>query len=211
MHFLKTVLSLSAITGVVLAAPAAEADNERRQQAVPANAQIVSVQWNGSGCKLGDASATMASDKSAVIISYSKYSAEDGPGKSATDRRKNCQITMKVVAPGWVHTISDTTFRGFTDMDKGKCAGYVKASYFFPADKSHKTASATYNFPKNAYGNYQATTTVGATWPACGKGELFVINSEAVIKCGGGGSGEITVDSIEHVYVETYRLWWKKC
>ncbi|KAF2672242.1 hypothetical protein BT63DRAFT_477035 [Microthyrium microscopicum] len=203
--FYNAVIAFFTVVGTASPVPEAE------DQPDPKSVYIESVTWNGSGCKRGtsDTTASLSDDRKTISVLYSNYVAQSGTGSSASDGRKNCLLNFKLHVPkGWQYTMSNTIFHGFADMGNGGCNGYVKASYWFSGQTG--SVGAQYNFPKNALGNYETTTTVQAIWPTCNIPTMFNVNSEAYISCSK-NRGQLTVDSIDHTYRETYILSWRRC
>jgi hypothetical protein len=66
---------------------------------------------------------------------FDSYVASIGPGVSATENRKNCQLNLDLQYPsGFQYSIFATTFRGYTAMDAG-VSGVQKATYYFSGRK----------------------------------------------------------------------------
>src|SRR4051794_21257380 len=60
--------------------------------------EVVSV--FGSGCPKDTANVVVAPDNTAFTVTYSAYLAQAGAGTTASDGRKNCQLSLNVHVPG---------------------------------------------------------------------------------------------------------------
>ncbi|WP_131738420.1 DUF4360 domain-containing protein [Actinomadura roseirufa] len=174
---------------------------------------IVSV--NGSGCPLGTAAVAPSPLKDAFTITYSNYTAQAGGNSKPPDARKNCQINLRVNAPGgFTYAISSTDYRGYAALQPGAEA-IQNSSYYIAGLPTTKEVPHRLN---GAYKkNWQFTDTVSAplmVWKPCGEERNFNINTELRVDAGEQNPTKvslITVDSIDSEIRTTYRFAWKTC
>lgn len=147
MHLLKTffvtlLASFVAASPVAVAVPTPQ-DDAQSERPDPREVYIVSVVWNGSGCKMGaqqDTNYNLTPDRQTIQIIYSNYIAQSSPNAAPADQRKNCVLNFRLNVPrNWQYTVSETIFRGFADT--GVCNAFIKASYWF----SGQTGQVSFN------------------------------------------------------------------
>jgi len=218
MHFFK-FLTLCAARAV-LSSPLPDSPTDLPDSS---SVKILSVVWNGSGCHMGstsdptnqspaDTNFVLSTDRRTLTIIYSKYIAQWGvPGNPAIPR-SNCLMNIQVsYPPTWRYSISQTTFHGFAQVDRG-CTAYVKASYWFSGETQE--VGAQYDFDPNVYAtgqDYARTTVVKAIFPRCGVQTMLNINSEADSRCSGPGMSMLTVDSTDQKFEQVYNFQWQRC
>jgi hypothetical protein len=62
---------------------------------------------------------------------FDSYVASIGPGVSAIESRKNCQLNIDLKYPGgFQYSVFTTEYRGYAALDKG-VSGVQKATYYF--------------------------------------------------------------------------------
>jgi hypothetical protein len=196
---------------VTFAAPAATA----APVTVPDDKVVIDVVTaDGSGCKPGTKSITVAPDNTAFTITYNDYSVEVGPA-TASLIRKNCQLTLWVHVPqGLTYAIAKADFRGFASLAPGATA-IQKASYYFQGDST--TVSGSHSFAGPYGDNWQTTdqAEIGAlVYAPCGAVRYFNVNSELRVSKGTSNShstSSITMDSTDGSISTIYQFHWKQC
>ncbi|MEV7416636.1 DUF4360 domain-containing protein [Streptomyces sp. NPDC089919] len=215
--------ALTGGAGVLLAVaglcPAAGAAPAPRPLAVPAPTAAVTVdlvQVNGSGCRPGSTSASVAQDNTAFTVTYSEYLAQAGKGAKPTDFRKNCQLGLRVNVPqGYTYAIAKTDYRGFASLPQG-ASGTSQASYYFQG--MSRTASHSHTFRGPLTDNWQATdvTAIEALeFAPCGAQRDFNINTELRADAGSSDARNETtfmaMDSTDGSLSTVYHFAWKQC
>lgn len=98
MHFTKSFITLFT-TGLALAAAL---PSERRNGPPADQVQIVKVVAGGTGCPEGTVHNSTSTDKTLITLIYDNYVASSGPGVSAKEHQKSCQLNLKIHFPqGW--------------------------------------------------------------------------------------------------------------
>lgn len=180
--------------------------------APPSGKVTLSVQTvNGSGCPAGSFAVAVSPDNTAFTVTYSDYTAQVGPGVSATARRKNCQINLLVNVPGgFTYAISQVDLRGYASLAKGASA-LEQASYYFMGTSPTGYISHTVSGPMDD--NWQftdAAESASLVYAPCGEQRNLNVNTELRVS-GSGASSFITMDSTDGSVSTIYHFAWKKC
>src|SRR5512142_1289035 len=120
----RTILAgaLCGLIGAALSAVPAHAQGFLSSPTPPPPDKIVIdvVTVNGSGCPAGTAAVAVSPDNTAFTVTYSQYLAQVGVGATATDFRKNCQLSLAVHVPqGFTFAIAEADYRGFASLAAG--------------------------------------------------------------------------------------------
>lgn len=203
-----TVTSL--LTALVAASPIVELE-ERQSRPDPNSIYVEKVSWAGTGCPPGSTQYDLAESGTLVSLAFSKYVAETGKGKSASDARRNCDVRITLHYPqGWAWTVATTDIRGYARLPRG-CTAKLGANYFFSGQSND--ASAMVDLKGAIDNNYRLTAKVpteSLVWSKCGvTGPLFNVNSQAVINCK--EDAFIGVDTQDTKFEMKLHLQWKKC
>jgi hypothetical protein len=141
-----TSLLIVAFSAFAIANPIAEPQGSN-DTPDPNDVYIESIEWNGSGCKMGpnaDTKSIFSADRKVVQLLFSEFSASRGPGVAITQSRKQCQINFKIHYPrNWQYTISRTVFRGYAQIGK-TCKAYLRATYYFSGETTQVSNPASY-------------------------------------------------------------------
>lgn len=180
-----TALMCAAITTATIG-PAASA-------AAPGN-YISSVTYTGTGCNADNTQTELSEDRRTLTVTFSQFTVEDGPGVPASQRRRNCRVTLNIYSPLNTTYNIITTYNGFVDSDAGRANGQLNTTTAGALTPTNQT----YNFPKNAYGTYQTNANASSLLPGLGNTQPAIINTNANIRAIPGGRGELTVDSIKY-------------
>lgn len=98
----------------------------------PGEVTVESVSWAGSGCPAGSVAYDLGEGATVVSLSFDSFVAGTGKGMKATDKRKNCNIRMKMKYPqGWSYTIAKTDVRGYIQLPDKTCTATLSANSFF--------------------------------------------------------------------------------
>ncbi|WP_255949285.1 DUF4360 domain-containing protein [Streptomyces odontomachi] len=168
---------------------------------------------NGSGCPAGTAAVAASADNTAFTVTYSDYLAQAGGGTSATESRKNCQLSLNVSVPqGFTYAIASADYRGYAYLGSG--ASLVqKASYYFMG--SSETSSSTHQINGPLDDNWHtndSTNYADLVWAPCGVTRNFNINTELRVSAGSSGETSFaTMDSTDGSVSTTYQLSWMEC
>ncbi|MFF1739176.1 DUF4360 domain-containing protein [Streptomyces mirabilis] len=182
----------------------------------PPSGRIVidTVAVNGSGCPAGTAAVTVSPDNTAFTVTYSNYLARVGPGSAPTDRKKDCQLNLRVHVPGgYTYAIVSAGYRGFASLAPG-ASGTQRASYHFQGN-AHTTN--THHFKGGFNGNWQTTDTVDVAarvFAPCGEERNLNINTELRVERGTSSPSATSfmeMDSTDGRIKTVYHMAWKRC
>ncbi|KAJ3180949.1 hypothetical protein HDU87_001597 [Geranomyces variabilis] len=173
------------------------------------------VVYGGSGCPVSPPSASviMADDKQSFTVIFDQFTARIGQGTSLSDRRKNCQLNIKVHIPGgWQFSIASTNYRGFFLADKG-VTGHQQSIYYFQGDDHTTITQGTIQGP--AQKNYNILDQIAlesTSWSPCGEDRPMNINTAIFLtSTNPNANGELTTDSIDGKVVQKYQFQWQQC
>ncbi|KAH8772871.1 secreted protein [Diaporthe sp. PMI_573] len=92
---------------------------------------ISSVTYSGKGCPSGSVSTSLSADKTIVTLGFDKFQAYIGPGTSAADCSKSCNLTLTFkYPPAYSFAVVSSTYHGYAQLDSG-VAGKFSSAYFF--------------------------------------------------------------------------------
>jgi hypothetical protein len=170
---------------------------------------------NGSGCPAGTVAVAPSPDNSAFTVIYSGYTAQTGPGISAIEMRKNCQIVLLVKVPqGFTYAINSADYRGFAYLSKGATAT-EQANYYFQGSPTTVSVSHTVTGPFiNDWSFTDTTASANLVFAACGVARNFNINTSLLALKGtssASASNFISFDSTDYSATTIYHFSWKKC
>jgi hypothetical protein len=194
--------------GLVLAATTASAFAD-----APDYVEITNIVYAGSGCPAGSVAENLSPDRQAFTLLFDNYIAEVGPGVSAREKRKNCQINVSLDFPqGWTFAIADVDYRGYASLDRG-VTGVQQASYYFQGEGKTGTLQTIMRGPLDK--DFQIRDTLALTalvWAPCGAKRSLNINSQVRLDSNSRHAvGLLTTDSIDGSVKTIYNLKWKRC
>jgi hypothetical protein len=113
--------------GLAVAAPTlAERDGPSGHEV-----EIKGFTFGGTGCPAGSVASQLSDDLTTLTLIYDKFTAQAGKDIQPVERRKNCQVNVKIHFPqGWQFSIFKADYRGYADIPKG-ATGTAKATYYF--------------------------------------------------------------------------------
>ncbi|KAH7116601.1 hypothetical protein B0J13DRAFT_599924 [Dactylonectria estremocensis] len=108
-----TIIALFA--GAAAAAPAVA---ERQAKGPKAHeVQIRGFTHGGSGCPAGSVGHMLSSDLTTLTLIYDEFIAQAGKDIKPSEKRKNCQVNLKVQYPqGWQFSIFKADYRGYATL-----------------------------------------------------------------------------------------------
>lgn len=123
---MKVTAAFLALVTLVASAPSP-------QSSVPPNSQveIIEVTYGGTGCPENTAQGLISEDRSTITLSFDAYTVQSGQNVPATDRRKFCQLQMKLRYPGgFQYSLLGADFRGYASLEAG-VNGTALSTYYF--------------------------------------------------------------------------------
>jgi hypothetical protein len=207
-------LTIGAMVASILASPVLESPGTVAPPTGKITMEIVTI--NGSGCPAGTVAVAMAEDNTAFTVTYSNYLAQVGVGAKPIDFRKNCQLSLKIMAPGgFTYAIAQADYRGYAYLAPG-ATGLEKASYYFMGQSA--TAAISHPFAGPMDDNWQttdATDVAALVFAPCGEQRNLNVNTE--LRVGAGTSDVtkttsfITMDSTDASVSTVYHFAWATC
>lgn len=173
---------------------------------------LKSLRYIGTGCPLGTAYPTFASDSPAISFQFDSFLAESGPGISLGGGRKNCIITVNLVKPqGWQYSLNSIDARGYINIDPGLVAEYG-LTYFFEGQPATGRLGAKVSGPFAS--DYNFTDSIGLAsqvWSPCERDRALNVNltvrtSKESSATAPEAEGFIALDSINRI-----GLVWRRC
>lgn len=93
--------------------------------------EIEEITYGGTGCPENTAQGLISKDRSTITLSFDAYLVQSGESAPASDRRKFCQLQMKLKYPGgFQYSILGADFRGYASLDTG-VNGTAQTTYYF--------------------------------------------------------------------------------
>lgn len=207
-------MTVGAMVASILASPVLESPGT----VVPPSGRITIevVTAMGSGCPAGTVAVAPSQDNTAFTVTYSNYLAQVGVGAAPTEFRKNCQLNLKIGAPGgFTYAVAQADYRGYGYLANGATA-LERASYYFTAQSTTTSVSHWFNGPMDD--NWQATDTTevaSLVFAPCGEVRNLNVNTELRVGAGTSDTSKttsfMTMDSTDASVSTTYHLAWATC
>jgi hypothetical protein len=207
---LKSLLTIGVTIGTL--SPWALGISHQAAAPPPDRITISVVTANGSGCRPGTAIVAPFADNTGFTVTYSAYTALAGRSVSPLESRKNCQLAVRANVPqGFTYAISQVTYRGYLQLERGAVA-MQKASYYFAGDPQTSHAQRMFHAPyaENWTVNHEIHSLV---WAPCRTVRNININSELRVHSANPNSPAsfMSMDSTDANWSTVYRLRWKRC
>ena len=98
--------------------------------------EIQAVTYGGTGCPDQTVQGLLSDDRSTITLSFDAYTVQSGPNIPATDRRKFCQLQLKLKYPGgFQYSIFGADYRGYASLEKG-VTGTAQSTYYFSGQQT---------------------------------------------------------------------------
>ncbi|KAJ3081820.1 hypothetical protein HK102_002108, partial [Quaeritorhiza haematococci] len=98
-----------------------------------------SIGYGGSGCPQGSASINFNNDWTAFTILFDEFIASAGPHIKLVEKRKNCQLNLKLFVPqGYQYSITTIDYRGYAELEETVKASLI-TTYYFQGDSNADT------------------------------------------------------------------------
>ncbi|QXJ22155.1 DUF4360 domain-containing protein [Actinomadura graeca] len=194
---------------VLIASPAPADTTDAPDAAAPENVTIDVASVNGSGCPAG--TTTVTNDKSSFTISYSDYLVYAGGDASPTNSRKNCQISLRVRAPGYTYAIRGLEHRGFAGL-QADAVGTQRANYYFQGSQENRTI--TRNIKGRYFGEWRVNDRLENNellYKPCDEERNLNVNTELRVTPGSDDSKVSFVAADSTHGSETYHFAWRRC
>lgn len=127
MKYAAAILALSA-----LAASAPTPQNGPSGHEV----EISAVTYGGTGCPDKTVQGLLSDDRTTITLSFDQYTVQSGPNIAATERRKFCQLQLKLKYPsGFQYSIFGADYRGYASLESG-VSGTAQSTYYFSGQQN---------------------------------------------------------------------------
>ncbi|KAF2262245.1 hypothetical protein CC78DRAFT_468268 [Lojkania enalia] len=175
--------------------------------------EITAVTYGGTGCPDKTVQGLLSDDKTTITLSFDAYTVQSGPNIVATERRKFCQLQLKLKYPsGFQYSIFGADFRGYASLDAG-VQGTAQSTYYFSGQQNQSVRATTFKGPYE--GNYLKHDEVDAgstVWSACGEQGMLNIKSEVrIVPFTSTSINLLTVDTVDAKFTQKYYMQWQKC
>ncbi|KAK3331215.1 hypothetical protein B0H66DRAFT_92987 [Apodospora peruviana] len=184
----------------------------------PKQIQIVSVSFSGNGCPQGSVSTSISPDKTVITFGFDRFQTYIGPGFSAAEKSKNCQLHLNLKYPGgFQFSVVESTYHGYAQLDPG-VTGTFYSTYYFSQDASATTTTQTSISGGGIWAQGQVYTkadkipTASYIFSPCGaSGILNVNNRIALTSSNTTATGEVTDDDATVAFTQQVNLNWRTC
>jgi hypothetical protein len=168
---------------------------------------IDGITYAGSGCKAGSVAISMNDPKTVVTLAFDSYMASIGPTAVFTDKRKNCNLNIKLhYPPGYQYTLYQLDYTGHADLDKDVKATQ-RSTYWFAGEQPRATLQTSWvgKFSDN-FSLRDTLVNKSWVWSPCGASTTLNINTEVFLDNSKNpkGSGLITTDVIDGKVVSLF-------
>jgi hypothetical protein len=98
--------------------------------------EITGVTYGGTGCPDKTVQGLLTDDKTTITLSFDAYTVQSGPSIPATERRKFCQLQLKLKYPsGFQYSLFGADYRGYASLEKG-VSGTTQSTYYFSGQQN---------------------------------------------------------------------------
>ena len=187
------------------------------QSAFADQTYIMNLNFAGSGCSPADSSASLYDTNSDGLpdqfsIYFSTYVAQQGPGLTLAERRKNCNVGVQLHLPqGYQFSIANVRYIGYADLPAG-VLGRQKSTYEFPFFSNSVTLQSV--LPGPYTGGYERTDNLGISsvvWSPCGLNTPLNIRTQVALEGASLPRAALTTDQIDGRVRQVYGLVWRAC
>ncbi|KAL1612346.1 hypothetical protein SLS60_000572 [Paraconiothyrium brasiliense] len=208
MKYLGTLLSLSALAAAGPVPAPIPQDKPSGHEV-----EITAVTYGGTGCPDKTVQGLLSDDKTTITLSFDQYTVQSGPDIPATERRKFCQLQLKLKYPaGFQYSVFGADYRGYASLEKD-VTGTAQSTYYFSGQQNQTVIPTTFKGPME--GNYLKHDEVDAgstVWSPCGEQGMLNIKSEVrIVPMTAKGLNLLTVDTVDAKFSQKYYVQWQKC
>ncbi|KAF1916027.1 hypothetical protein BDU57DRAFT_449462 [Ampelomyces quisqualis] len=199
--------------------PALAAALPQSQVSAPPEGIIIrDTTYSGNGCPQGSVSTSTSEDKTVITYGFDQFQAYIGPGTTAADKSKNCQLHLNLAYPGgFQYAVVDATYHGWARLDAGVTGSFI-TTYYFSQDAGTTQTTRSSFVGGAALANGQVYTkqdsveTTATIWSPCGSSGILNINNRiALTSANPLASGELSNDDATVAFTQQLHVAWKKC
>ena len=182
----------------------------------PADVQIRSMEYQGTGCPADSVVFNLSPDAKAVTLLFDNFIVSSGPQSEHGSRReeKNCKVKLKFKLPnGWQYSFFRSNIRGYASIDEG-AVGRQRVRFRFGQgqDKYFGKLDLLGPFDDDYFHPTEVPLT-SVSWSPCQRERhKLVIRISIVARSRNREkSALMTVDSVDGEVKHTYSIAWKRC
>ncbi|KAF2185469.1 hypothetical protein K469DRAFT_726653 [Zopfia rhizophila CBS 207.26] len=210
---MKYTTALLALSVLAAAAPAPVPEPMPQDKPSGHEVEITAVTYGGTGCPDKTVQGILSDDRTTITLSFDTYTVQSGPSIPATERRKFCQLQLKLRYPsGFQYSVFGADYRGYASLEKG-VQGIAQSTYYFSGQQQQNTLPT--NFTGPVEGNYLKHDEIdagSAIWSPCGEQGMLNIKSEVrIVPLSATGLNLLTVDTVDAKFTQKYFVQWQKC
>ena len=151
---MKLNAALLGLLAVAVAAPAPAPQDKDKPSGH--EVEIQAVTYGGTGCPDQTVQGLLSDDRTTITLSFDAYTVQSGPNIPATERRKFCQLQLKLKYPGgFQYSIFGADYRGYASLEEG-VTGTAQSTYYFSGQQNQ--ACHICGHPIFSRSTYQLTT-----------------------------------------------------
>ncbi|KAF2456459.1 hypothetical protein BDY21DRAFT_273949, partial [Lineolata rhizophorae] len=175
--------------------------------------EIQAISYGGTGCPDNSVQGIISDDLTTMTLTFDAYTVQSGPDIPATERRKFCQLQMKLKYPsGFQYSIFSADYRGYASLSEG-VTGTCTSTYYFSGQTDQVSLPSTFEGPIDdnylKHDEVDAGTTV---WSPCGEQGMLNIKSEVRLSpFTSEAVNLLTVDTVDTKFTQKYYMQWQPC
>ena len=153
----------------------------------------------------------------AITFGFGKFQAYIGPGYSATDKTKSCQLSLGLKYPsGFQFAVVDSTYHGYAQLDKG-VTGTFYSTYSFNPDNKNATITQTSISGGDAWADGQVYTKedtvpiTGYIFSPCSANGILVISNRISLTSSDSAATGVLTDDDATAFTQQVNLDWRTC
>ena len=98
--------------------------------------EITGVTYGGTGCPDKTVQGLLQDDGTVISLSFDAYTVQSGPQIPATERRKFCQLQLKLKYPsGFQYSVFGADYRGYASLESD-VSGTAQSTYYFSGQQN---------------------------------------------------------------------------
>jgi len=179
---------------------------------------IISASTSGNGCPQGTVSTSISPDRTVVTFGFDGFVTMIGPGTTAADKTKACQIHLNLKYPGgFTFAVVQSVYHGYAQLDTG-VTGTFLSTYFFSQAATQTTTTRTTLTGGGTWAAGQVYTktdtipTTGLIFAPCGATGILNINNRiALTSTNTKAVGIISDDDATVAFTQQINLSWMRC
>lgn len=145
MKFTTTTTTLLSLVALAASSPLPQ-DPKDPNKPSGHEVEIQAVTYGGTGCPDKTVQGLMSDDRTTITLSFDTYTVQSGPNVAATERRKFCQLQLKLKYPsGFQYSIFGADYRGYASLEKG-VTGTAQSTYYFSGQQNQVGCCRDYGY-----------------------------------------------------------------